>query len=384
MKSTLLDHFRRPGLRGGIPLIVEKVSEWVWQNGLEVEGIFRVSGTHSSVLELKKTLEKGIEVEFSSSEDPYVIAGALMQWLVELEPPLLTYDLYENFLTAQRIELEEERQKRIVDDLSHLPTTHRESLGVILKLFHEIDKHNAQNKMNAASLAIIVSPSILRNKVQDLHKEAGDLKVSICLVENLILNYKVLYQKLEEKLQNPRPNFFTPRKPNSKSSSSGEKTPRLPADHPDRTITPDDVECISSLSAILSDPQASEAFMAYLREKELSDENLLFYNEIEKFRRLTNHAERFQEAKRILGTYISEEANYQVNIDSDVRRNIEDALEASSEQETEEKEEEFSKIFDESQKFVFNLIQEHSYPRFLQSPQGRGLVKTIESNRKKK
>ena len=63
------------------------------------EGLFRVSGSHQLVTLLKVQINEGHDVNFvENSTDPHVVAHLLKQFLRELPEPLLTYELYADFI----------------------------------------------------------------------------------------------------------------------------------------------------------------------------------------------------------------------------------------------------------------------------------------------
>jgi len=327
-----------------------------------------------------------------------------MQWLVEIDPPLFTYDHHDEFLDAQKLEDEEERHKRIVDILSHLPIGNRVCLFALFKLLSEIHKNAETTKMPSSSIAIIMAPTVMRSRpgeckdvLQQLTREAECLRTSIGLVEHIVLNYDLITQKVDEKLNTSiqlntssgktsnnsnKDSYRSPRGFSNllrKNSGSNTKERKLLADDPDRVINSEDATCISSVEAVLADPVMSESFMRYLREKELSDENLLFFYEAEKFKALPNE-KRLKVLKDIWKEYVFEEAPRQINIDTEVRGNMLRAIESFDESDPAD----LGNVLNDAQAFVYNLIHEHSYPRFLQSPQCRSELKKIEESSKKK
>ena len=63
------------------------------------EGLFRVSGSHQLVILLKVQINEGHDVNFvENSIDPHVVAHLFEQFLRELPEPLLTYELYADFI----------------------------------------------------------------------------------------------------------------------------------------------------------------------------------------------------------------------------------------------------------------------------------------------
>lgn len=105
-----------------VPRIVEKCCEAIEKYGLDLVGIYRISGTTSKIQKLKAALDRGalcgssgldshadinppdIEaVNLHSEEwssDINNVTSALKLWLRELPEPLLSFSLYQGFVDA--------------------------------------------------------------------------------------------------------------------------------------------------------------------------------------------------------------------------------------------------------------------------------------------
>eukprot|EP01102_Stenamoeba_stenopodia_P009774 TRINITY_DN2897_c0_g2_i2.p1 TRINITY_DN2897_c0_g2~~TRINITY_DN2897_c0_g2_i2.p1 ORF type:complete len:425 (-),score=107.29 TRINITY_DN2897_c0_g2_i2:147-1421(-) len=400
-----------------VPLLIARCVGWIAGNALDVEGIFRVSGSHASVQEIRKNFAEkgGADVDLTPF-GPHVVSSTVMQWLCELEIPLITFDCYNPLIKAQALEDEDLRQSEIVHGLKALPPGNKAVLNMLLDLWHQVHLNSEKNKMPSSSLAIILGPTLLRDKdlskqsPEQLAKNQREIKNAIKLVDILIQNYPSYKKALEEtdvpatarKSPSPAPKlsliFKEPssgsidkgptspsrlkqlfeKKPKDKENKENKENKEKPSktdkkwEDPDRIIKPEDHECITSLRHILDDKVAREAFMTYLREKEMSDENLLFFESVDKYKGLILESERCSFLRQLMKEYIGEDSTYQINIDSDCRREIEEALEKAENEAIELP----KTLLDEAQHFIFRLIEEHSYPRFLQSPHCRALMKT--------
>jgi hypothetical protein len=63
--------------RESIPAIVEKCVQFVTENGLDVEGVFRISPNFSDFQAISKSFDDGIDVELDKSVDVHVVCGIL-------------------------------------------------------------------------------------------------------------------------------------------------------------------------------------------------------------------------------------------------------------------------------------------------------------------
>jgi len=147
---------------------------------------------------------------------------------------------------------------------------------------------------------------------------------------------------------------------------------------------PLDPKLVSSLRAILDNPPVLKVFFQYLKETEFSDENLLFYQGVEKYKNLTTFEQRLTQAHLLLHEYILQKSPNEINIDVECRVSIceaikniekafdedeEDVVDCSVEQNGKKMKERSvddlpADIFDEAQRSIYSLLNEHSFPRF--------------------
>lgn len=83
-----------------IPPIVRKCVDSLSLTGvIDTEGIFRRSGTYSTIGALKKQVNAGQtdEIDFKDV-DTHVLAGLLKSFLRDLSEPLLTFELYDEIV----------------------------------------------------------------------------------------------------------------------------------------------------------------------------------------------------------------------------------------------------------------------------------------------
>eukprot|EP00808_Paulinella_micropora_P013159 g24189.t1 len=149
-------------------LLEELLSAVVDLNGLQAEGIFRVS----CLLEDRKKLRTQLEIgnyDMSDIKDPHVPACVLKEWLRELAEPLIPTNLYYKCIEMGRSkEQSAEKMENIVTAIPEI------NMRVVEKLMHLVQAvcsdENAVNRMTHESMAIVLSPSFLRSPV-----DKGDL-----------------------------------------------------------------------------------------------------------------------------------------------------------------------------------------------------------------
>lgn len=83
-----------------VPQLVEKLINYIEMHGLYTEGIYRKSGSANKIKELRQGLDTDVASVNLDDYNIHVIASVLKQWLRELPSPLMTFELYEEFLRA--------------------------------------------------------------------------------------------------------------------------------------------------------------------------------------------------------------------------------------------------------------------------------------------
>ncbi|KNC95788.1 uncharacterized protein SPPG_08781 [Spizellomyces punctatus DAOM BR117] len=109
----------------GIPAVLYKCVRAVEARGLDKEGIYRVSGKHSDVLELKLRVEKDVHSVNLEDEswDVHVIAGLVKMYLRQLPVPVFPFPAKERTEYSQ-IADEKERVLRLRARVKALPRSH--------------------------------------------------------------------------------------------------------------------------------------------------------------------------------------------------------------------------------------------------------------------
>uniref|UniRef100_A0A4W5KP90 Rho-GAP domain-containing protein n=1 Tax=Hucho hucho TaxID=62062 RepID=A0A4W5KP90_9TELE len=82
-----------------VPLVV-KLINYIEMHGLYTEGIYRKSGSTNKIKELKQGLDTDVNSMNLDDYNIHVIASVFKQWLRDLPNPLMTFELYEEFLRA--------------------------------------------------------------------------------------------------------------------------------------------------------------------------------------------------------------------------------------------------------------------------------------------
>ncbi|XP_061679324.1 unconventional myosin-IXAa-like isoform X3 [Syngnathoides biaculeatus] len=170
-----------------VPQLVEKLINYIEMHGLYTEGIYRKSGSTNKIKELRQ----GLDTEVSSvSLDDYnihVIASVLKQWLRDLPSPLMTFELYEEFLRAMGQADKREVMLGVYSVIEQLSRTHLSTLERLIFHLVRIALQEDTNRMSANALAIVFAPCVLRcpdtidplQSVQDISKTTACVELII-------------------------------------------------------------------------------------------------------------------------------------------------------------------------------------------------------------
>ncbi|KAJ8918892.1 hypothetical protein NQ315_016794 [Exocentrus adspersus] len=182
-----------------IPLVIERLLSTIELYGLYTEGIYRKSGVSSKIKELKHKMDDDPnEVEFEKYQ-VHVLASVLKSFLREMPEPLLTFECYENFITAANLDVENDRIATLYDILKKLPPPNYDLMERLMFHLARVALHEETNRMSAASLAIVFAPCVLRtNKVVPAQESLVDIGSQTQCIETII---KVQLRKIRNTLE---------------------------------------------------------------------------------------------------------------------------------------------------------------------------------------
>ncbi|KAK3078255.1 hypothetical protein LTS18_008052, partial [Coniosporium uncinatum] len=157
---SLDELFRRD--QSPVPLVVYQCLQAVDLFGLDVEGIYRVPGTNSSIQTLKTAFDRdAASIDFRNPEaffhDVNSVAGLLKQFFRELPDPLLTSERYDEFIEAARVEEDTVRRDSVHAVINALPDPHYATLRALVLHLHRVGEHEAANRMSTSNIAICLA-----------------------------------------------------------------------------------------------------------------------------------------------------------------------------------------------------------------------------------
>ncbi|KAL8953967.1 MAG: hypothetical protein Q9222_000177 [Ikaeria aurantiellina] len=161
---SLDDLLARDG--SAIPLVVYQCLQAVDLFGLDVEGIYRLSGSAMHLTKLRALFDNDAsQIDFRNPEnffhDVNSVAGLLKQFFRDLPDPLLTHEHFQAFLEVAHIDDDVTRRDSLHAIVNSLPDPNYATLRALTLHLHRVQEHSGANRMNAGNLAICFGPTLM-------------------------------------------------------------------------------------------------------------------------------------------------------------------------------------------------------------------------------
>ncbi|XP_010129557.1 PREDICTED: rho GTPase-activating protein 44, partial [Buceros rhinoceros silvestris] len=157
--KPLEEHLAVSGREIAFP--VEACVTMLLECGMQEEGLFRVAPSASKLKKLKAALDCCVVDVQEYSADPHAIAGALKSYLRELPEPLMTFELYEEWIQASNIPEQEKRLQALWNACEKLPRANYNNIRYLIKFLAKLTEYQDTNKMTPSNGAIVLGPNLL-------------------------------------------------------------------------------------------------------------------------------------------------------------------------------------------------------------------------------
>uniref|UniRef100_A0A8I3MRR7 Rho GTPase-activating protein 44 n=2 Tax=Canis lupus familiaris TaxID=9615 RepID=A0A8I3MRR7_CANLF len=124
-------------------------------------GLFRVAPSASKLKKLKAALDCCVVDVQEYSADPHAIAGALKSYLRELPEPLMTFELYDEWIQASNIQEQDKRLQALWNACEKLPKANHNNIRYLIKFLSKLSEYQDVNKMTPSNMAIVLGPNLL-------------------------------------------------------------------------------------------------------------------------------------------------------------------------------------------------------------------------------
>nr|XP_042121124.1 SH3 domain-binding protein 1 [Peromyscus maniculatus bairdii] len=144
-----------------IALPIEACVLMLLSEGMQEEGLFRLAAGASVLKRLKQTMASDPHSLEEFCSDPHAVAGALKSYLRELPEPLMTSDLYDDWMRAASLKESGARLEALGDVCSRLPQENFNNLRYLMKFLALLAEEQEVNKMTPSNIAIVLGPNLL-------------------------------------------------------------------------------------------------------------------------------------------------------------------------------------------------------------------------------
>ncbi|XP_062589733.1 rho GTPase-activating protein 24-like isoform X2 [Saccostrea cucullata] len=183
-----------------LPFLMEQCVNFLTQNGLEVEGIFRLPGRNLLIKELKEKFDSAERVIFDEDDvDVHTVASLLKLYLRELPQSVIPAEYYQKFMNIalrfQGSQANEDKQKAIDDlrvALTDLPEDNFNVLSFLCKFLALVGKNSDVNKMTVLNIATVFGPNIIRNVSE---ADSAELLMATADITHQLVFMMIEYEK---------------------------------------------------------------------------------------------------------------------------------------------------------------------------------------------
>ncbi|KAI5758807.1 ARHGAP12 [Gulo gulo luscus] len=158
---------------GTVPKFVKLCIEHVEAYGLDIDGIYRVSGNLAVIQKLRFAVNHDEKLDLNDSkwEDIHVITGALKMFFRELPEPLFTFNHFNDFVNAIKQD-PRQRVTAVKDLIRQLPKPNQDTMQILFRHLKRVIENGEKNRMTYQSIAIVFGPTLLKPE-----KETGNIAV---------------------------------------------------------------------------------------------------------------------------------------------------------------------------------------------------------------
>ncbi|CDQ81515.1 unnamed protein product, partial [Oncorhynchus mykiss] len=150
-----------------IPSFVEKCIRAVEKRGLDMDGLYRVSGNLAVIQKLRfKADHEELDLEDGQWEDIHVITGALKLFFRELPEPLFPFSHFSRFIQAIRTVDYHHKVSYMRELVESLPRPNHDTMELLFSHLRKVIEYGEENRMTVQNVAIVFGPTLLRPEME--------------------------------------------------------------------------------------------------------------------------------------------------------------------------------------------------------------------------
>eukprot|EP01088_Endostelium_zonatum_P018583 TRINITY_DN6016_c0_g1_i1.p1 TRINITY_DN6016_c0_g1~~TRINITY_DN6016_c0_g1_i1.p1 ORF type:complete len:526 (-),score=140.56 TRINITY_DN6016_c0_g1_i1:84-1661(-) len=216
------------GIKLEVPMLVQNSVDFIMNHSYNLEGIFRLSGSATEIDKIREYIDSSpaycLYPEYASvltisnagrniiwkggEHDDHVVAGVLKLWIRELPDPIMTAQLYDDwveicqqYMTPPNVDINAMNVacKSLVERF--LPESNKFLLQSLMECLYKIAQHSGTNKMTSGNLSIVFGPNILSKSSAAMAPAGymdGDYNAVYGICAHLIDNYPIIFGAVEK------------------------------------------------------------------------------------------------------------------------------------------------------------------------------------------
>ncbi|XP_016409327.1 rho GTPase-activating protein 25-like [Sinocyclocheilus rhinocerous] len=204
-----------------VPILVEKCAEFIREQGLIEEGIFRLPGQDNQVKQFREAFDAGERPSFPSDTDVHTVASLLKLYLRELPEPVVPWTQYQDFLdsTLMLDAATAAGKEKLEEQISLLPKVNYNLLSYICRFLFEVQQNSKVNKMSVENLATVMGVNLFKPQVEDAISMMKGTPMIQKVMTVMIRHHELLFPPSKDMLPSPLPSKKNKSKKNSNPRS---------------------------------------------------------------------------------------------------------------------------------------------------------------------
>ncbi|XP_018093635.1 rho GTPase-activating protein 27 isoform X2 [Xenopus laevis] len=177
-----------------VPEFVRKAIQAVERRGLDIDGLYRVSGNLATIQKLRHKVdqEENINLEDGRWEDVHVLTGALKLFFRELPEPLFPFSHFDMFIETIKLNDPVLKKKQLKELIQSLPPPNQETMQFLFRHLCNVIEYRESNRMSIQSVAIVFGPTLLRPSMEGANI-AMYMVFQNQIVEQVLTQYKYIF-----------------------------------------------------------------------------------------------------------------------------------------------------------------------------------------------
>ncbi|XP_054849523.1 rho GTPase-activating protein 27 isoform X2 [Eublepharis macularius] len=177
-----------------VPQFVRMCIRTVENRGLDIDGLYRVSGNLATIQKLRYKVDRDERLDLCESrwDDVHVITGALKLFFRELPEPLFPFSHFNKFIAAIKIPEPAKRILHLRELVHSLPAANRDTMKALFQHLCRVIEFQKENRMSAQSIAIVFGPTLLKPEAEE-----GNMTVHMVfqnqIVEQILSQFSYIF-----------------------------------------------------------------------------------------------------------------------------------------------------------------------------------------------